>query len=380
MGCTSGCAIEFDFYENTDHSPADLRHTCSRRMSAPLVSILVPCYNGAQYLPQICESILAQKFRDFEVLIGDDHSTDNSVAVIQPYLRDSRFRLFAWETNRGLHHNLVLLLNLARGQYWCPPGQDDVLHPEFLDRRVPQLAAHPDAVLIHGPSDLIDEKGHPYKGEAASGLSSLHQRIPKSISGERMLRILLQHNILNWPSTVVRMDITRQLLPFFSPHWVWALDWAMWILLASSGYNFLWDPEPMIRYRIHSQSISVSPSWQAVRRAERKLAPFCALRAATVFSPVAKILWLQQRKMLYRWWLTTVAASKWRGTFSADEMLLGAEAYNGAPRSFINPRSELMVHGLSVAIQYWREREANRQQIFRVSGLSLIDDPLFRRD
>lgn len=347
-------------------------------MSTPLVSILVPCYNGARYLPQLCQSIQAQTFQDFEVLLGDDSSTDNTVEVLQPFLRDPRFKLFTWKPNRGLHQNIVYLLNLARGRFWCPPGQDDVLEPGFLEKRAALLAAHPEAVLIHGAAAWIDERGEPYTSVANLGLPEINRRLPETLPGERMMRILLQHNILNWPSTLIRTDITRQILPFFSPYWVWAMDWQLWILLAATGHDFLWDSEPMIRYRMHSESISGSARRDGIRRIERKLAPLSALRTAGLFSPMARALWFEQRTALYRWWLVTAATLRWKGTLKSCDLLLAAESYRGAlPRS-VRLATELAAHGVPAVLQYRREKKANQHQLFQVSGLSLVDDPLFR--
>jgi len=348
-------------------------------MSTPLVSILVPCYNGARYLAQLCDSIQGQTFGDFEVLIGNDNSTDNTIETVQPFLRDSRFKLFTWASNRGLHPNVMFLLNVSRGQFWCPPGQDDILEPQFLERRVPRLASHPEAVLIHGPANWIDEHDKPYLTDATQrGLPELGRRLPKSLPAERMLRILLQHNILNWPSTLVRMDITRLILPFFSPYWVWAMDWTLWILLAATGFDFLWDREPMIRYRMHSQSISGSPHREGIRRVERKLAPLHALRVASVFSPLAKAIWIEQRTALYRWWLVTAVALRWKGALKPQDMLFAAESYRGALSGPVSLWRELAIHGLPALLQYRREKAANRHQLFQVAGLSLMDDPLFR--
>jgi len=347
-------------------------------MTTPLVSILVPCYNGARYLPQLCESILSQTSGDFEVLFGDDNSTDNTVEIIQPFLRDPRFKLFSWKTNRGLHHNIVLLLNQARGRFWCPPGQDDILEPRFVERRGAMLAAHPEAVLVHGAARWIDEEGKPFADEfTRQALPELNRRIPESVPAERMLRILLQHDILNWPSTLVRTDITRQVLPFFSPCWVWAMDWTLWILLAATGHDFLWDSEPMIRYRWHGESISGSPGRKEIRRAERKLAPLYALHSASVFSPLAKSVWLEQRTQLFRWWLVTAAALRWNGTLKSRDILMAAEAFRGVPGS-ANLWREMAIHGLPALLQYRREKAANQNQLFQVSGLSLMNDPLFK--
>jgi hypothetical protein len=348
-------------------------------MANPEVSLIVPAYNAARYLKPFCESILQQTFRDFEVLIGDDGSSDNTVEILQPYLRDPRFKLLRWQPNRGMHYGVLVLLNAARGRYWCPPGTDDILEPAFLERRVPLLASHPEAVLIHGPANWIDECDNPYVTDAtARGLPEMNRRFPESLPADRMLRILLQHNVLNWPSTLVRMDITRQILPFFSPHWVHVMDWMMWILLAATGHDFLWDAEPMIKYRVHSHSLSGSPQKQVIRQIERKLVLLCALRTAGAFSPMAKEIWIEQRAALYRWWLVTAASLRLKGALQSREISFAAESYHGALAGSVGLWRELAVHGLPALLQYRREKAANRRQIFQVSGFSLVDDPLFR--
>jgi len=156
------------------------------------------------------------------------------------------------------------------------------------------------------------------------------------------------------------------------------MDWMLWILLAATGYDFLWDPEPLIRYRVHSQSLSASPQRQAIRSVERKLVPLHALRTASEFSLLAKTAWIEHRTKLYRWWLTTAVASRWRGQLKTRDLCLAAEAYRGAlPRS-VSLWGELAFHGFPALLQYRREQEALRRQLFPVSGLSLIDDPLFK--
>ena len=249
--------------------------------------------------------------------------------------------------------------------------------PRFLEKRVAKLAAHPEAVLIHGATDWMDAAGLPCADDFTQrALVELNRRLPQALPADRMLRVLLQHDILNWPSTLVRLDVTRQVLPFFSPHWVWALDWTLWILLAATGHDFLWDPEPLFRYRWHSESISASPHRQDIRRVERKLAPLHALRSASLFSPLAKTVWLERRTQFYRWWLMTAAAQRRKGMLKPCDRQMAAEAFRGVPGSDCLWRA-LVIHGLPAWLQYRREKAANRRQLFQVSGLSLMDDPLF---
>ena len=70
--------------------------------SAPLVSILVPAYNAARYLPGLCQSIQAQTYPHYEVIIGNDGSNDDTASVLAPFLQDNRFQLLRWQPNRGL--------------------------------------------------------------------------------------------------------------------------------------------------------------------------------------------------------------------------------------------------------------------------------------
>src|ERR1039458_6959136 len=126
-----------------------------------LVSILVPAYNAARYLPELCRSIQAQTYPYYEVLIANDGSTDNTVSVLAPFLRDQRFQLLGWEQNRGLNQAWAVLCSRAKGDYWCCPGADDVLYPTFVENRVNILQANPQAGLVHGPAELIDESGEP---------------------------------------------------------------------------------------------------------------------------------------------------------------------------------------------------------------------------
>ena len=134
-----------------------------------VVSILVPAYNAARYLSELCQSIQAQTYPHYEVLIGNDGSNDDTVSVLAPFLKDNRFQLLDWQQNRGAHQAWTILCNAARGEYWCAPGADDVLYPSFLEKRVAVMESNPQACLVHGLPELIYECEPPFqRGSAAS--------------------------------------------------------------------------------------------------------------------------------------------------------------------------------------------------------------------
>ncbi len=339
---------------------------------SPLVSILVPAYNAARFLPQLCRSIQAQTYPHYEVLVANDGSNDDTPAVLAPVLADKRFHLLNWEQNRGAHQAWTILCSTARGDYWCAPGADDALYPSFLSRRVAILESNPQAFLVHGPSELIDEAGGP--AQAVLAPPNLPARLPPP----RSLEMLLQHNTINTPSALVRSGVTRQVLPFFHWNWGYTNDWFSWILHAATVFDLLWDSQKQNQYRIHAQSLSEDPAKKSLRHAEVALAPLCALACAARFSGVAAGVWGRWRKPLYHRWLLRALTLQARGKLNRDWVHLGAAAYYNNKASRVSLWWEAMRHAPGALLNRLREQKAARGQGFRVAGLAQINDPVFR--
>jgi glycosyltransferase involved in cell wall biosynthesis len=101
----------------------------------PKISICIPTYNGAVYLPQCLDSVISQSFSDFEILIVDDQSTDESLHIAQDYaIRDSRIRVIQNEKNLGLVGNWNHCIDLAQGEWIKFVFQDDLIRPTCLER------------------------------------------------------------------------------------------------------------------------------------------------------------------------------------------------------------------------------------------------------
>jgi glycosyltransferase involved in cell wall biosynthesis len=340
--------------------------------TAPLVSILVPAFNAAAYIGELCNSIQAQTFSDFEVLILDDGSADETAAIAAHYEQDRRFLVIRWTQNRGVNAATVELLSRARGEFWCLPGADDVLLPGFLQRRLDLLRAHRDAVLVHGARMDIDESGQ----SVQSRFRPLE--LPPRIPGARALSMLLQHNVINTPSVMVRTSVTRSVLPRFVGDWKYAEDWFNWILHAASGFDFLWDSECLHRYRVHSASLSNVSSNAAHRRAGTRLVPLCALSAAAGVSSYSADAWSRWRCALYGLWLLRAAKLRRDGVLRPEWIRMGGEAYYGSDRAPRALSRELLMRAPGAMGHYLREAAALRRQSFPASGLAQIDDPVFR--
>lgn len=126
----------------------------------PRVTVALPVFNGERYLAEALDSILAQDFEDFELLIGDNGSTDSTLEICRTYAdKDDRITLLRSDRNRGAAWNYNRLLEAARGELFKWVAHDDVYAPQYLGACVGALDADPSAVLAHSRTRQIDGDG-----------------------------------------------------------------------------------------------------------------------------------------------------------------------------------------------------------------------------
>lgn len=135
----------------------------------PRVTLAMPAYNADAYIETAIDSILAQSFEDFELVITDNASVDNTEAICTRLAqKDSRIRYIRNERNLGAAANYNLGYQLARGEFlkWC--AHDDFISKNYLQLAVQALDQDPGAVLSYGPSQMIDARGNPAPAESAT--------------------------------------------------------------------------------------------------------------------------------------------------------------------------------------------------------------------
>lgn len=126
----------------------------------PRVSVCIPSYNLSAFIGETIKSVLAQSFDDFELLIEDDGSTDNSVGVIHQFLTDPRVHLVAKTQNEGQNQTTNNLVKRAAGDYIACLPADDVWAPDKLEKQVAYLDAHPECGLVFSRVNMIDLAGN----------------------------------------------------------------------------------------------------------------------------------------------------------------------------------------------------------------------------
>lgn len=162
----------------------------------PLVSVLMPAYNASRYVAEAVDSILAQTFADFEFLIVDDGSTDDTPQILKDYAaRDGRIRVFT-QPNGGVGAALNRGLSEARGEFIARMDADDVSLPHRLQREIDFLRGRPDCVLVGSRVLLIDADGEPLF--EMPGIPLEHEQID---------RLLMRADwAIVHPSTVMRRE------------------------------------------------------------------------------------------------------------------------------------------------------------------------------
>ncbi len=128
--------------------------------SSPLLSIGLFVYNGERFLRETLDSLLGQTFRDYELIISDNGSTDNTQSICEEYATaDSRIRYHRNPANLGAGWNIRRVFSLATGKYFKWAACDDLYEPTFLEKCVTALETDPSYILAHAKTRVIDENG-----------------------------------------------------------------------------------------------------------------------------------------------------------------------------------------------------------------------------
>lgn len=149
----------------------------------PIVSIGLPVYNGEDFLKYALDSLLSQTFRDFEIIISDNASTDNTPKICQEYvLKDKRIRYIRQNNNMGALWNFNFVLKQSNKEYFIWVSSDDKLHPEFLEKNIDILEKNKNVVCSIGDVIFSDVVNYEFKSNNETK-KTFRQRYVKSTYG-----------------------------------------------------------------------------------------------------------------------------------------------------------------------------------------------------
>ncbi|MGH7585909.1 MAG: glycosyltransferase family 2 protein [Gemmatimonadales bacterium] len=222
----------------------------------PRLTVAVPVRNGERYLAAALESLLAQTFSDFVLLIGDNASTDATEEIARRYLgRDPRVRYIRHEVDIGALGNFSDLARRAKTELFRWHSADDLVRPEHTARCVAALDAHPEAVLAYAATLNIDGEGR------VTGEYEDRMHVTDASPADRFLRVKAQLVRCNAHYGVTRLDAVRR--THLMGHFIEA-DVCFLRELALYG-AFIEVPERLFLRRYHGRASSAMTRTQRVR-------------------------------------------------------------------------------------------------------------------
>lgn len=233
-------------------------------LSSPEISVLMPTYNYASYLAEAIESVLAQDFSDFELLIVDDCSSDNTVEVVKPFCaRDPRVQFAVNPVNLGMVNNWRKCLEQARGaciQFLF--GDDKLSDPRALGKMFALLRDNPSATLAASARTILDEKSNAIKTvrPLRNGCHNGRKIIAKCLCEAA--------NLIGEPSAV--MFRKKDTGTGFDPKYHQIVDIEMWFRLLEKG-DLAYTREPLCAFRQHARQQSAVNDASGLTRKEHAL-------------------------------------------------------------------------------------------------------------
>jgi glycosyltransferase involved in cell wall biosynthesis len=207
----------------------------------PLISVIIPAYNAEKTILRTIESVLSQTYSNFELIVINDGSTDDTLNLITK-IKDNRLKIHSFE-NAGLPSARNRGIKLSSGEFISFIDADDLWSPDKLESQLQALQSKLSAAVAYSWTLLIDDKGH-----------LLKVLDPIYYEGDVYRELLIGCFITSGSNVLIRKKCIEK-VGLFDPSLKSAADWEYWIRLGKS-WPFALVPRYQILYRVHSESIS----------------------------------------------------------------------------------------------------------------------------
>lgn len=216
----------------------------------PLVTIIAVCYNHEKYVEETLNSIVNQTYKNIQLIIMDDFSSDNSVQIINEWIEKNKKEctFIPHKQNQGLCKTLNEALTYTKGQYYQAISCDDVLMPEKILKQINVFLENPAIAVVCSNVLEIDERSNilPKKDSNIEFVYGLRK-------SEELFKTLISNYIIEAPSVLIKKKCTHK-IKVYDENLVFE-DWDLWLNL-SSRYDFYFMKEPLAKYRVLPTSMS----------------------------------------------------------------------------------------------------------------------------
>lgn len=224
-----------------------------------LISVIMPVFNSEKYVAEAIESILNQTFNDFEFIIIDDGSTDNSLKIIKEYSqKDNHIRVVVNQENKGIAGSLNIGIALARGEYIARMDADDISLPERFEKQVAFMENHPEIGVVGTSFSRIDEK------------ENVIEEVKLITQPPRIWWRMFFINPIVHPSVMMRRNIFINGKFKYNRKSEPAEDYDLWFQIMSH-YAIANLSEGLLLYRVHNENISFVKRQEQLRITEKVL-------------------------------------------------------------------------------------------------------------
>lgn len=231
---------------------------------SPSVSVVIPAYNNEAYISETVRSVLAQTYRDFELIVADHSSTDSTWERLQEFAGDPRVTLLRTPAGGGAKRNWDAVSQAASADLVKLVCGDDVLRPQMLERQVAAFRAHPRAEVVTSARDIVDAAGRTLvKGRGLAGLSG-------EVDGRKALRrsVLAGGNIIGEPMCVMMRRSTLEDVGWWDDTEPYYIDLGTYAHAMVRG-TVVAVPESLAAFRVSDSQWSVRLVNEQSRQAAR---------------------------------------------------------------------------------------------------------------
>ena len=274
----------------------------------PLVSIILPVYNAHAYLKECIESIIDQTYQNWELLIINDGSTDNSEQIILPFLKNGlAIKYIKQENNAGITHCLNTAIAQSQGKYIARMDADDLMVSIRLKQQVSYMEEHVDVGVLGSAVEFIDEKGN----------TIANYFYPENDS--EIKKVLPARNPFVHPSVMMRASVLKSGKYLYRNDYPRAEDYDLWIRL-SSETKMANLSNILLKYRFHSGQTSQKSlkkmSYDLIRLRLNAIRQHLFAPSHSIYLIKPFLYWLSPSWLLSQWLLHRERRDKNKGVYT----------------------------------------------------------------